>query len=101
MNTLLYLIAGHYLGDYGLQNDYIAKEKGNSLHVMIAHCSIQAGTVLLATGNGDLALIEFAIHWVVDTLKCRNLISLNVDQAIHITCRIAYALWIDWLKLRM
>lgn len=97
MNTLLYLVFGHYIGDYALQGEYIAREKANSLHVLVAHCAIQAGTVLLATNEPGLALIEFGIHAIVDTAKCRGIISFNLDQAIHLLCRVFYAISI-WYR---
>lgn len=96
MNTLIYLIAGHYLADYGLQSTYIATEKGNSFHVMTAHCAMQALTVLLATQMAELAIAEFFLHYLTDTLKVKGKIGLHFDQAMHLTCRLTYA----WLAYR-
>lgn len=96
MNTFIWLIVGHYLGDFVLQNDYVAKNKApgnaNWIHCMIAHCAIQAGTVYFFTASPILGGLEFAIHFVVDVLKCGGHLSFNMDQAIHITCRIVWAL---------
>lgn len=45
MTALIYLICGHYLADFGLQNDFTAKFKAPGsapfwLHVMVSHCAI-------------------------------------------------------------
>lgn len=61
MYEFLALIFTHYLGDFGLQSDWMAKNKAPSsgewwVHVMVAHCGIQALTVLLVTHNVYLSL---------------------------------------------
>lgn len=94
MKTLLYLIAGHYFADFN-QTDYMVRVKNEGLsmeflHVMTAHCAIQAGTVLLATGRSDLAIAEFVAHFVTDCLKAGGKIGYTMDQFIHLTCRIVW-----------
>lgn len=95
MNTLLYLLMGHYVADFGLQNEFTAKFKvpGSApfwFHVMISHCAIQALPVLLITGLWYLAVAEFVAHFVIDYCKCIGKLTFNQDQALHITCKIAW-----------
>jgi hypothetical protein len=94
MHTLAYLLIGHYLADF-TQTDYMVSAKSPTtspvwIHVMSAHCAIQAGTVLLATNRVDLAVCEFVCHFIVDYLKCREIIGFNTDQSIHLFCRLVW-----------
>lgn len=91
----IYLIAGHYLADFPLQGDFMAKYKVPKsidfwFHVMIGHCAIHAGFVALITHNPVLAVAEFATHMALDTLKCRGKLNFNQDQAGHILCKILW-----------
>lgn len=95
MTNLLLLIFAHYLGDFGLQNDFIAKFKSPGsapfwFHVMIGHCAIQAGGVLLVTRNPNLAVAEFVAHFTIDYFKCKGKLSFNSDQALHIFCKLIW-----------
>lgn len=95
MNALLLLIFGHYLADFGFQNDFTAKFKAPGsapfwVHVMVSHCAMQALSVLLVTNRWELAVAEFACHFVIDCNKCRGNLSFNQDQALHLMCRFAY-----------
>lgn len=98
--TLLFLlVAAHALADYPLQGDFLAQAKNRNTalgklfwpHALFAHSMIHGGFVLLLTGSIWLALAEVLIHAVTDWLKCENRISLNVDQAVHIACKVAWA----------
>jgi hypothetical protein len=87
---LLALIFSHYLGDFGLQSDWMAKNKVDGefwAHVMVAHCSIQALGVLLITKNPILAGAEFVAHFAIDHSKCRGWLTFTQDQLLHIVCR--------------
>lgn len=91
------LMAGHYLMDFGLQNDFIAKFKSPGsapfwIHVMIAHCMMQAIPVYFVTGNVGLAELEFVAHFFIDYNKCRGRLSFNHDQALHVVCKLVWAL---------
>lgn len=81
------LIGFHYLGDYGLQSNYVAVNKNKDIHVMIAHCAIQALGVLLATNRWEFAAGEFFAHMALDYFKCRGVIGINLDQLGHIVCK--------------
>lgn len=93
------LFAAHALCDYPLQGDFLARGKNLNTPIpgmgwqqlMLAHCLIHAGAVLLITGNVWLGLAELVIHFATDTAKCCNIIDFNMDQYIHYTCKIAWA----------
>jgi hypothetical protein len=95
MKTLLLLIIAHYVGDFGLQNDFIAKFKVPHsapfwFHVMIAHCAIHAGGVYVVSHNIYLAALEFIAHFLTDYLKCLQKLTFNQDQALHIMFKVLW-----------
>lgn len=99
VRMILLLFAGHALCDYPLQGDFLAKGKNRHIAIpgmawqqlMLAHCLIQSGMVLLITGSIWLALAELVIHYLTDCAKCEGLIDFNTDQAIHYGCKILWA----------
>ena len=101
--TFLILVFFHYLADYPLQGDYMAraKNKYNPIEgvpwyqAMGAHCFIHGMFVFLITGSFLLLILEMIVHWMTDTLKCKGVINYNVDQGIHIASKFVYA----WLSI--
>lgn len=99
-SKVLLLFAGHALCDYPLQGDFLARGKNHTnpipgipwQHCLLAHSLIHAGMVYLITQNFWFALAELMIHCVTDYLKCDGRISFNVDQAIHYTCKLLWAI---------
>ena len=94
--TLLVLMA-HMFGDYFLQTDYLAKNKGKDNYVLLIHCilySLGIGLVFDIFGITltaiDLALIS-TLHFPIDYIKARGITSkmfgnknaLILDQIIH------------------
>lgn len=105
ISTLFLLLFGHALADYALQSKWMAIGKNpNNIprndtdrrwyHKMAAHCIIHGGFVYLFTVSINLGIIEFIAHWMIDILKCDKKISPNVDQALHILCKIGYAAYL-------
>ena len=97
------LLIGHALADYPLQGDFIGKFKsplvaspiqGRSIwwHLLTAHALIHAGAVWFVTGSVHLAFAEFVLHWVIDHAKGLNLIGFHTDQALHVACKVLYAI---------
>lgn len=97
---LLSLVLVHFLADYPLQGDFLATAKNRNTevgkifwkHALTAHSVIHGGLVAMVTGSLILGLAETIIHGVTDFLKCENKISLNTDQAIHISCKVVWAI---------
>lgn len=94
------LIFAHFLADYPLQGDFLARGKNRMApipgipfyHPLTAHAVIHGGFVGVITGNLGLGLAEAVIHWIIDDSKCRGRISFGTDQALHLGCKILWVL---------
>jgi hypothetical protein len=103
-SLLFLLIAAHALADYPLQGPFLSEAKNRNTavgkvfwpHALFAHSMIHGGFVLLLTGSIGLAMLEVVIHAVTDWLKCEGRISLNVDQGVHICCKVLWAVAAVW-----
>jgi hypothetical protein len=109
---LFFLLAGHALMDYSLQNDAMAackcRRTTNPLQQAVpwyywltAHALLHGamvGVVVrwgyptddkwhLAVGFG---LAETVLHWLIDLGKCEKLYSIHVDQGLHVLCKVAW-----------
>jgi len=110
MNNLFLLFAGHFLADFPLQGEHIAKTKnwhyvpdyipeGQTptpiwFYSLTAHAMIHGLMVYLITGSMELTLLQVLSHWGIDFLKCENIINPHVDQVLHYL-----ALLLLWLSL--
>ena len=100
MNTFLWMLVAHALCDYPLQGDFLARAKNRNQPIpgvpwqqaLAAHALIQAGAVAFVTGNVWLGALEFVAHLLIDWAKCDGRLSFNTDQALHVACKIAWAL---------
>lgn len=95
---------GHFLADYPLQGDYLARAKNHRnpvpgtpwFHAMAAHSGIHAGIVYIITGAWLFMIIEFALHFAIDWMKCEGMFgegeqAFNTDQLFHVSCKLIYA----------
>lgn len=92
------LILSHFVCDYVLQTDSIAKGKNHMLNTplygvsfvywLTAHASTHAIAVYIVTQSIWLCLIELISHWIVDYMKCNGNISLHEDQTMHIIIKV-------------
>lgn len=87
----------HFLCDFGLQSDRMAREKCPGRDSTLpwgwwlgAHAAIHGLGVGLVTGLPELAVAEVMAHALIDHLKCRGLFGINIDQALHLTCKLAW-----------
>jgi hypothetical protein len=104
-----FLLAGHALMDYSLQNDSMAvckcRKSKSPLAISVPwYYWLTAHALLHGAAVGFIfrwmgfewhivalfAAAETVVHWFVDFGKCENWYSLLVDQAIHILCKIAW-----------
>lgn len=100
MTIFLKLMIGHFLCDYPLQGDFLAKAKNHKSPIpgvpwyqaLLAHAAIQGGMVWLVTGSPTLGIMEFVFHGVTDYLKSDEELSYNQDQAIHVLCKAGWSL---------
>jgi hypothetical protein len=102
-DTLFFLIFGHFLGDYALQTDNMAKRKSASLSTLSLHVLIYTITVgffwwlgTALNARNDFWRLTVAVvlgslylaHWLQDFLKSRyfnnSKQSYYLDQAVHL-----------------
>lgn len=96
---LLMLLAAHWVADYPLQGDFLAKAKQQGplrLYHLIAHSGIHAGAVALVTGNLWFGLVEWVLHTIIDEAKVKGKTSFAVDQLLHIGCKVVYAAFLSF-----
>lgn len=89
----LMLLAAHWLADYPLQGDFLAKAKFEGplrAYHLVAHAGIHGGAVALVTGIVWLGLAEWVAHTIIDELKVRGWTSFALDQTLHILCKIVW-----------
>lgn len=67
METLSLAFLGHLVGDYLLQNDWMAQRKKNQILACVLHSVIWAGSIIFFTGWGWLPLVLlFTVHCLQD-----------------------------------
>ena len=102
--TFVLLIVGHALADYPLQGEFLSKAKNRFAplagvpwyQALAAHGVIHGGAVGWITGSIVLGVLETLSHMLIDDLKCGHRISYNLDQALHVACKV---LWLALLLL--
>ena len=90
----------HALADFPLQGDYLARTKQRSqastvpewLISLTAHSLIHAGGVWIISGSVIIALAEFVLHWLIDLGKGEGLYGYVTDQALHLSCKVAFVI---------
>lgn len=78
-NTLLLAIIGHLVGDYLLQNDWMALNKKKDAGICCAHCFTWTASVCFFSGwsfHGQIYLLLFCSHYIQDNT---NIISRWMD----------------------
>lgn len=90
---LVLLLGAHWVCDYPLQGDFLARAKGEGplrVYHLTAHAGIHGTAVMLATGSLVLGLAEWVAHAAIDELKVRGKTSFAADQALHVICKLAW-----------
>lgn len=105
MQVLFLLFAAHALMDFPLQGEFLSHCKNRHWLMraadphrpveiwpvcMASHCILHALAVWFITGCIILACVEFFLHCFIDVLKCEGKTGFNLDQALHILCKIGY-----------
>lgn len=99
LTKFFWLIVTHFVGDYAIQTEFIAKNKGNDWYIMLVHSIIWAGCVCVGLqylGLYSLWKVLFLIlgHALMDFLKTRMPTKkwmIFPDQCFHlIQCLIVY-----------
>jgi hypothetical protein len=102
MNPFFLLLFGHALADYPLQQEFLAKGKCAKsawpgikwYYVLFWHAMIHAGFVLVITNKIELALFELVAHMLIDHMKCIGKTNYEIDQSLHILCKILYVIYL-------
>lgn len=87
------LLCAHFLLDFGIQGDFVAKYKARIVAdkdnvfwkwVLTAHAASHTLPVLILTQSAILGLVMFVSHFIIDFLKCEKKLNFNQDQTLHI-----------------
>ena len=93
MTALATVIFCHLLGDYLLQQDFIAKTKGENWYHLFVHCALYCVPFAVVYGIDYKLLALFVSHLIIDALKARyEMINYADDQIMHYV--IAFVLYL-------
>lgn len=92
MNVFFWIVFAHFLADFPLQGEYLAREKCSNYLLLFAHCMIYTGVLAAAMVYLQVLVpwkicLLFVTHLSMDQIKCKLFPSswgLWVDQAYHI-----------------
>ena len=83
------LLVCHCLGDYVLQTDYIAKEKGKNLWILTVHSLLYTLPFYVFFGFHWPLLGVFITHWIID-LPGMDKMPNWFDQLLHMVVLVLY-----------
>jgi hypothetical protein len=120
MNIFTWLIIGHLVGDWMLQNDWMARGKARSLftQAIFVHCAVYTLTLLAALWIATIdqqqrppyivfLLLIFFSHWLIDAGNLAGhwvrwwrqsrllFVRIMVDQTLHVLVLACFMEW--WL----
>jgi len=92
---MIWLIFAHYLGDFGLQKEWIALNKGKYWYLMLAHSVIWTACICYTLDRYIKNVLVWHVvfllvgHFLCDTWKCKSTRDFPtwhfyVDQVWHI-----------------
>jgi len=103
---LLILLQLHLIGDFVLQNDFLANTKGSNKFILFVHSSLWAGSI--AIGLNAMGLLSpwklvFLIvgHMIIDQVKCNKkdkTYALTRDLYIDQICHVIQILIVYWMN---
>ena len=92
---ILIMIFCHLIGDYVLQNDFLAKFKGSNDFILLVHSALWSGTMCIGLsylGQFNIYKLIFLVsgHFIIDRWKARKedktyalTRDLYIDQMLH------------------
>ncbi len=89
---IINILICHLIGDYVLQNDFIAKTKANNYYHLFVHCVLYCVPFYLIFNLSWQLAVIFISHLIVDYLKCHKKISYFADQLLHYAVSTIYLL---------
>lgn len=91
IDLIFKLICCHLVGDYVLQNDFIAKTKGENWYHLFVHCVLYCLPFYVCFGFDWRLSVLLVAHLIIDPLKARfKKISYVQDQFIHYATMLVY-----------
>lgn len=101
---VLMLVMGHFLGDFGLQSDRMAREKCPGQGVSLgwgwwitSHAAIHGFLVGAICASPLLGACEWLAHLLIDVCKCQRRWGLAMDQGLHLACKL---IWVGVLTVQ-
>lgn len=106
---LLALLFCHFVADFPLQGDWLAKAKNHKFPPipgetiwpisLAAHAYIHGFCVGALTGSLLLGACEFVAHAAIDWAKSDGRISYTTDQLAHVLCKaVWFTVFVIWLR---
>ena len=93
MKIVFILLVSHFIGDYVLQTDFLAKTKGDNIWHLFAHSVLYSLPFMIAFGFDWKVPFIIGTHIVIDTLKARyKVINYVTDQALHLMVLMIYVI---------
>lgn len=91
MEILFKLLMCHFVGDYVLQNDFIANTKGTNWWHLIVHSFLYSLPFYVVFGFCWKIGVILVSHIIIDALKARwKKISYSEDQVLHLVIMLVY-----------
>jgi len=83
--NIIKIIMCHFVGDYFMQTEYMAREKGKDWYVLFAHCVCYCVPFAIVYGCDINILLLLIFHFVADAAKARyHMMSILEDQLFHL-----------------
>jgi len=105
IGVILAIVWMHFIADFILQSDYVAKNKSKSNLVLLQHVLIYG--ILFYFFGAVYALINTILHFITDWFSSRAtsklwaegkvhwfFVVIGLDQAIHLTCLFVTYVWL-------
>ncbi len=73
----------HWLGDFVLQSDWMARNKSKNWAALTAHVGVYTATLMIGTLSIGYALLNGVLHFGVDAITSRINSRLWADKEVH------------------
>lgn len=95
MTSFLWVLFGHYIGDFALQSQWQSENKGKNWYILFTHCMVYTACTCVAlayTGHYQFwkAMVILYSHAVIDMYRIKlskgkdNQFLFLLDQFIHV-----------------